>query len=197
MHLFQLVRHEACSKHWAMFTWSYLGVTSDSIHTHSVFAHFSRVRLLQVKLVPKSKLLGTVLVKLILVRQVPKEKFLEIGYSWYFTSQTTASQQWIAFSTNNRVRREHWKWFSMTFQDLSMCVSRTFQDHLCVESNQNVESKRKSVEFRLKNAASKISQNAYTGQKCGNHLVYFPRLFTTFQDLGLILWLSRPGKFEF
>jgi len=31
----------------------------------------------------------------------------------------------------SRVRTEHWKWFSTTFQDLFMCVSRTFQNHLC------------------------------------------------------------------
>jgi len=38
------------------------------------------------------------------------------------------------------------------------------------------------------------AENMYKGQKCGNHGGLFSMMF---QDLGLIPWLFRPGKFEF
>jgi len=50
--------------------------------------------------------------------------------------------------------------------------------YLSVESNRNVESKWKSVEFRTEKCGvqnfAKAKVNMYMGQKCGNRLVYFP-----------------------
>jgi len=63
--------------------------------------------------------------------------------------------------------------FSYTLtKSITLCT----QFNLSVESNQSVKSKRKSVEFRTEKVESRIFENMYTDQKCGNHLVYFPSL---------------------
>jgi len=95
-----------------------------------------------------------------------------------------------------RVRTEHWKWFSMTFQDLFMCIfqdfpgslTSIFQDHL-IEQVPNKSNFHIHVLYQLNNRRSRVWQwtmimyvkveNMYTGQKCGNHLVYFPWLSRT------------------
>ena len=54
-------------------------------------------------------------------------------------------------------------------KSISLCT----QINLSVESNQNVELKKKSVEFRIEKCGVQNFENMYMGQKCSNHLVYF------------------------
>jgi len=63
-----------------------------------------------------------------------------------------------------------------------------------MESNKNVELKRKSSEF----GTEKCEVQNFVKQVHGSDMLQPSGLFSmTFQDLGLIPWLSRPGKFEF
>ena len=75
-------------------------------------------------------------------------------------------------------------------KSITLCT----QFDLSVESNQNVESKQKSVEFRNEKCGVQNFSKHVHGSEMRQP---FGLYSMTFQNLGLIPWLSRPGKFEF
>jgi len=126
-----------------------------------------------------------------------------ICHQCYYTA-SWASGRVYAWSKSHignhqdRVHTEHWKWFSTSFQDyLIEWISNKSDFHIPrVQSNLSVESNRNTwhniqyvTQFTiiLNNRSNRVStmilyvkaKNMYTGQKCINHLVYFPWLSRT------------------
>jgi len=109
------------------------------------------------------------------------------------------TQVWSKLNDIYRVHTEHWKWFSMTFQDLHMRVFQEFPgpfmsifhvfpglfnrvDIEQVRFSYNTEYVTQFI-ITLNNRSKWVwqwtmimyvkAENVH-GQKCGNHLVYFP-----------------------
>jgi len=104
---------------------------------------------------------------------------------------------------SHRMHTEHRKWFSMTFLDLFVCVHQDFSgpfmsifhvipgllNWVDIEQVRLSYSTEYGTQFiiTLNNGSNRVwqwttimyvkAENMYTGQKCGNNLVYFAWLF--------------------
>jgi len=91
----------------------------------------------------------------------------------------------------NRVHTEHWKWFSVVFQHLFICVFQDFPGSFIMSIFSMTHNTEYVTQFIiiLNNRSNRVwqwttimyvkAENMYMGQKCGNHLVYFPSLSRT------------------
>jgi len=129
------------------------------------------------------------------VRWSPQQSPTDISAESYISLQITHNKSHQ--QTDARVRTET-EWFSMTFQDFFMCVFQDFPGlftsifhvfpglfnrvdikHIRFSYNTEYVTQFIIILHSRSNWVWQWTMIMYTGQKCGNHLVYFPWLSRT------------------